>query len=86
MKDSDRPPVLAHERFAANRAAFDQLGLAARFARIEADNVWGAATSVSGLGRARGNVGVARDAARVAGHGGWRDKSLGLWRLADLFA
>ena len=50
MKDSDRPPVLAHERFAANRAAFERLGLAARFARIEADNVWGAATSVSGLG------------------------------------
>ncbi|MGX1323749.1 hypothetical protein AB7M17_007202 [Bradyrhizobium sp. USDA 377] len=46
----DRPPVLAHERFAADRENFVGLDLAARFERIERTNLWGAASSVSGLG------------------------------------
>ncbi|HET7524495.1 MAG TPA: hypothetical protein VFK10_01000 [Burkholderiaceae bacterium] len=50
MRDSDRPPVLAHLRFAADRAAFQGLGLRERFERIHAGNLWGAATSSSGLG------------------------------------
>ncbi|SDI10775.1 Methyltransferase domain-containing protein [Bradyrhizobium sp. Rc2d] len=47
---SNRPPVLAHERFIADRENFAGLDLAARFERIERTNLWGAATSVSGLG------------------------------------
>ncbi len=47
---SHRPSVLAHERFAADRENFAGLDLAARFERIERTNLWGAATSVSGLG------------------------------------
>lgn len=47
---SNRPPVLAHERFVADRENFAGLDLAARFERIERTNLWGAATSVSGLG------------------------------------
>lgn len=47
---TDRPPVLAHERFVADRDNFSGLDLAARFARIERTNLWGAARSVSGLG------------------------------------
>jgi len=50
LADSQRPPVLAHQRFAADRAAFQGLDLRARFERIHATNLWGAATSVSGLG------------------------------------
>lgn len=45
-----RPSVLAHERFVADRQNFAGLGLAARFERIQRTNLWGAATSVSGLG------------------------------------
>ena len=45
-----RPSVLAHERFIADRENFAGLDLAARFERIERTNLWGAATSVSGLG------------------------------------
>ena len=45
-----RPAVLAHERFMADRENFSGLDLAARFERIERTNLWGAATSVSGLG------------------------------------
>ena len=45
-----RPPVLAHERFVADRKNFAGLSLAARFERIVRTNLWGAATSVSGLG------------------------------------
>jgi len=48
--DSDRPPVLAHLRFASDRAAFQGLGLRERFERIHTTNLWGAASSVSGLG------------------------------------
>ncbi|WOH61667.1 class I SAM-dependent methyltransferase [Bradyrhizobium sp. BWC-3-1] len=47
---SKRPPVLAHERFTADRENFVGPGLAARFERIERTNLWGAASSVSGLG------------------------------------
>lgn len=47
---TNRPPVLAHERFVADRDNFAGLDLAARFERIERTNLWGAATSVSGLG------------------------------------
>lgn len=47
---SYRPFVLAHERFVADRANFAGLDLAARFERIQRTNLWGAPTSVSGLG------------------------------------
>lgn len=47
---ANRPPVLAHERFVADRDNFADLDLAARFERIERTNLWGAASSVSGLG------------------------------------
>jgi len=49
-QDANRPPVLAHERFVADRANFAGLGLGARFDRIAQTNLWGAATSASGLG------------------------------------
>lgn len=47
---ADRPPVLAHQRFVADRDNFAGLDLAARFERILDTNLWGAPTSVSGLG------------------------------------
>jgi SAM-dependent methyltransferase len=50
VRDSDRPKVLAHDRFIADRAAFTDLDLPARFRRIHDTNLWGAETSVSGLG------------------------------------
>jgi len=50
MWDSSRPPVLAHERFAADRASFAGLSLSERFQRIHDTNLWGAAQSISGLG------------------------------------
>jgi methyltransferase family protein len=50
LDDSDRPPVLAHQRFVADRDAFAGLGLQQRFQRIHDTNLWGAAESVSGLG------------------------------------
>ena len=50
MNDADRPPVLAHQRFAADRKSFAGLNLAQRFQRIHDSNLWGAAESVSGLG------------------------------------
>lgn len=46
----NRPAVLGHERFVADRDSFAGLDLAARFERIEKTNLWGAASSVSGLG------------------------------------
>jgi hypothetical protein len=46
----DRPSVLAHERFMADRASLVGLGIAARFDRIVRTNLWGAPSSVSGLG------------------------------------
>jgi 2-polyprenyl-3-methyl-5-hydroxy-6-metoxy-1,4-benzoquinol methylase len=48
--DSDRPPVLAHQRFADDRESFAGLDLAQRFRRIHDTNLWGAAASSSGLG------------------------------------
>jgi len=48
--DSDRPSVLAHQRFAEDRKSFAGLDLAQRFQRIHDRNLWGAAESTSGLG------------------------------------
>jgi len=48
--DSDRPPVLAHQRFVDDRQSFAGLNLAQRFRRIHDTNLWGAAASASGLG------------------------------------
>lgn len=48
--DSDRPPVLAHQRFAEAKESFADLNLAQRFRRIHDTNLWGAAASTSGLG------------------------------------
>jgi hypothetical protein len=50
MKDSERPPVLAHQRFAADRKSFAALDLVQRFRRIHDTNLWKASSSVSGLG------------------------------------
>src|ERR1700704_6109119 len=50
MNDADRPSVLAHQRFAADRKSFAGLNLAQRFQRIHDSNLWGAAASTSGLG------------------------------------
>jgi SAM-dependent methyltransferase len=50
VRDSDRPKVLAHDRFITDQAAFADLDLPARFRRIHDTNLWGAETSVSGLG------------------------------------
>ena len=50
LDDSERPPVLAHQRFVADRAGFAQLNLRERFQRIHDTNLWGAEASVSGLG------------------------------------
>jgi 2-polyprenyl-3-methyl-5-hydroxy-6-metoxy-1,4-benzoquinol methylase len=50
MNDADRPPVLAHQRFAAERKSFADLDLAQRFQRIHDSNLWGAFASTSGLG------------------------------------
>jgi SAM-dependent methyltransferase len=48
--DSNRPPVLAHQRFVADRESFTDLSLAERFRRIHDTNLWGATASISGLG------------------------------------
>lgn len=45
-----RPPAIAQQRFAARRAEFAGLDLAQRFERIHETNLWGADTSVSGVG------------------------------------
>ena len=50
MFDRERPPVLAHQRFAAERERFAHMDIAQRFASIHESNFWGAETSVSGLG------------------------------------
>jgi len=57
-----RPPVLAHERYVADRENFAGLDLAARFERIEQTNLWGASTSVSGLGSEDPATAAIRDA------------------------
>jgi len=48
--DSDRPPVLAHQRFLEDKEFFAGLNLAQRFRRIHETNLWGASASTSGLG------------------------------------
>jgi hypothetical protein len=48
--DSDRPPVLAHQRFLEDKESFARLNLAQRFQRIHDTNLWGAPASTSGLG------------------------------------
>src|SRR5882672_8309668 len=48
--DAARPPVLAHQRFVADREAFAGLSLPQRFRRIYETNLWSAVPSVSGLG------------------------------------
>jgi hypothetical protein len=45
-----RRPVLAQRRFAESRTAFDGLDLAQRFDLIHRTNLWGADSSVSGVG------------------------------------
>jgi Methyltransferase domain len=50
MRDADRPAVLAHRRFVEERASLTTLDLASRFEYIHDINMWGAASSVSGLG------------------------------------
>jgi hypothetical protein len=60
--DQDRPPVLAHQRFIADRAGFAGLDLAQRFARIQQTNLWGADSSVSGLGSEADATAVLRTA------------------------
>jgi SAM-dependent methyltransferase len=50
IEDGERPPVLAQQRFEEDRAAFADLNLRQRFERIHRTNLWGAPTSVSGLG------------------------------------
>jgi len=50
LDDSSRPPVLAHQRFVADRNSFAGLNLQQRFQRIHNTNLWGAEASVSGLG------------------------------------
>src|ERR1700710_832180 len=49
-RDSDRPPVLAHQRFHDGREPFAGMNLAQRFRRIHDTNLWGAPASTSGLG------------------------------------
>jgi hypothetical protein len=50
MNDSERPPVLAHQRFVKDRKSFADLDLAQRFRRIHDTGLWRAASSVSGVG------------------------------------
>jgi hypothetical protein len=60
--NAERPPVLAHERFVADRANFAGLDLAARFERIVQTNLWGAATSASGIGSETAATAAVREA------------------------
>lgn len=48
--DDQRPTALAQKRFDAHRREFAGLDIAERFVRIHEINLWGADTSVSGLG------------------------------------
>ena len=48
--DSDRPPVLAHQRFLEDKESFAGLNLAQRFQRIHDTGLWRAEASISGLG------------------------------------
>lgn len=60
--NANRPPVLAHQRFMADCANFAGLDLAARFERIVQTNLWGAATSASGLGSETAATAAIREA------------------------
>lgn len=60
MRDDDRPPVLAHERFKADRDVLAGLPLTERFKHIHETNMWGADTSVSGLGSEDGATATLR--------------------------
>src|SRR4051812_16595348 len=61
VDDADRAPVLAHQRFAAQRECFAGLTLAQRFQRIHDTRLWGAAHSVSGFGSEIDATAVLRD-------------------------
>jgi len=61
FSDSQRPSVLAHQRFVADRASFADLNLQQRFQRIHDTNLWGATESVSGLGSEIDATAVLRD-------------------------
>ncbi|WP_298878060.1 class I SAM-dependent methyltransferase [uncultured Bradyrhizobium sp.] len=74
---SHRPSVLAHERFVADRENFAGLDLAARFERIQRTNLWGAATSVSGLGSEDRATAAIREALP------WMLRRLGVRSLLD---
>lgn len=87
LDDSDSPPVLAHQRFVNDQASFAGLDLQQRFRRIHDTNLWGATASTSGLGSELDATAVLR--AELSGlfqrlGGGWRERSLGVWRLAEL--
>ncbi len=60
MNDADRPPVLAHQRFATDQKSFAGLSLTQRFQRIHDINLWGAVESTSGLGSEPGATAVLR--------------------------
>ncbi|MBI1181591.1 MAG: class I SAM-dependent methyltransferase [Alphaproteobacteria bacterium] len=60
--DGERPPVLAHQRYEAERHRFAGLDLAARFELIDKLNLWGAAGSVSGLGSEYAATAAVREA------------------------
>jgi hypothetical protein len=53
---------MAHERFVADRVNFAGLDLGARFERIAKTNLWGAATSPSGLGSETAAAAAVREA------------------------
>jgi SAM-dependent methyltransferase len=59
--DSDRPLVLAHQRFLEDKESFAGLSLEQRFRRIHDTNLWGAAASPSGLGSEIDATAVLRD-------------------------
>ncbi|MEZ5925504.1 MAG: class I SAM-dependent methyltransferase [Hyphomicrobiaceae bacterium] len=50
IRDAERPRALAQLRYATDRASYGGLDLAQKFERIHRTNLWGAETSVSGLG------------------------------------
>ena len=77
MRDSKRPPVLAHQRFTAERDRFKGMNLAERFASIHNTNLWGADTSVSGLGsEANATAALLRELPRLL-------RTLGVTTLLD---
>ena len=52
-QDQNRPPVLAHVRFVAERSVFSGLDLVERFRHIHRTNLWGAAAPYRGLDQRR---------------------------------